>query len=52
MLFVRKRRLQPQAFAEESHHALLQMELKNLSRAAAAHLEAEWEDYDRLYPRE
>jgi len=41
--FVRKRTLQQQSFEEE---------LKQLSRAEVAHLEKEFEGYERLYPRE
>jgi len=50
--FVRKRTLQPQAFAEEVHQALLNAELRHLSRDEEAHLENEFKDYDRRYPRE
>jgi hypothetical protein len=41
--FVRKRTLQQQSFEEE---------LKQLSRAEVAHLEKEFEGYERFYPRE
>jgi len=50
--FVRKRTLQPHAFEEEIHQALLNAELRQLSRDEEAHVEAEFQDYDRLYPRE
>ena len=50
--FVRKRTLQPQAFAEKVYPALLDAELRQLSRAEEAHLEDEFKDYDRLYPHE
>jgi hypothetical protein len=50
--FVRKRTLQPHAFSEEIHQALLNAELRQLSRDEEAHLEDEFADYDRLYPRE
>jgi len=50
--FVRKRALQPQAFEEELHSALLRAELRQLRRDEEAHLEKEFEDYDKLYPRE
>jgi hypothetical protein len=50
--FVRKRVLQPQTFEEERQDALLRVELRQLSRNEEAHLEKEFEDYDKLYPRE
>jgi hypothetical protein len=50
--FVRKRVLQPQSFEEERRDALLRVELRQLSREEEAHLEKEFEDYDKLYPRE
>ena len=50
--FVRKRILQPHAFAEEVQQALLHAELQQLSQDEAAHLEDEFKDYDRRYPRE
>jgi hypothetical protein len=50
--FVRKRALQPEAFEEELQNALLNIELRQLSRDEEAHLEKEFEDYDARYPRE
>ena len=50
--FVRKRVLEPEAFQEELMSALLRVELQQLSRGEAAHLEKEFEDYDQRYPRE
>jgi hypothetical protein len=50
--FVRKRILEPQAFQEELRNAGLGVELRQLSRDEEKHLEKEFEDYDRLYPRE
>ena len=50
--FVRKRTLQPDAFAEEVHQGLLNAELRRLSRDEEAHLEDEFKDYERRYPRE
>jgi hypothetical protein len=50
--FVRKRTFQPQAFEEELYNALLNAELRQLSHNEEAHLEKEFEDYDRHYPRE
>ena len=50
--FIRKRAMQPQDFEEEMHNALLNIELKQLSRQEEEHLEKEFEDYEHLYPRE
>ncbi|MGH9428184.1 MAG: hypothetical protein ACRD2L_18015 [Terriglobia bacterium] len=50
--FLRKRALQPQAFAEEIQNALLGEELRQLSREEEVHLEKEFEGYDQLHPRE
>jgi len=50
--FVRKRALQPQAFEEELQTVLLNAELRQMSRDEEAHLEKEFEGYDRLYPRD
>jgi hypothetical protein len=50
--FVRKRALQPQDFEEELQSALLRVELKQLSRDEQAHVEKEFEGYDKLYPLE
>lgn len=44
--FVRKRVLQPDVFADEL------VALQRLSRAETAHLEAEFENYERRYPLE
>ncbi len=52
IFFLRKRMLQPQAFQEELQSALLGAELRQLSCNHEAHLEQEFEDYGRLYPRE
>jgi hypothetical protein len=50
--FVRKRTLYPRAFEDELRHSLLDIELRQLSRAEEAHLEQEFEDYDQRFPRE
>lgn len=50
--FVRKRTLQPDAFAEAVQQGLLNAELRHLSRNEEAHLEHEFKDYDRRYPHE
>jgi len=50
--FVRKRALQPQAFEDELQAALLKADARQLSRQEEAHLEKEFEDYERFYPRE
>jgi hypothetical protein len=52
VLFIRKRATRPEAFQEEMREVLLRAELKQLSRDEAAHLEKEFEDYDRRYPGE
>ncbi|MBI5788441.1 MAG: hypothetical protein HZA78_06275 [Candidatus Schekmanbacteria bacterium] len=49
--FLRKRTFQPQAFEEELRSIMLNTELKQLSSNEEAHLEKEFEDYDKLYPR-
>jgi hypothetical protein len=50
--FVRKRVLEPETFGEELRGILLRSELTKLSQGQAAHLEKEFEEYDRRYPRE
>ena len=50
--FVRQRTLQPQVFAEERQLALLGKDLKGLRHTEERHLEEEFADYDRRYPRE
>jgi len=50
--FVRKRALEPRAFEEELQTALLALDLQRMSRDEESHLEEEFQDYDRLYPRE
>jgi hypothetical protein len=50
--FVRQRALQPHTFNEELQNALGRVELKNLSHTEEAHLEEEFADYERRYPRE
>ena len=50
--FIRKRATQPQDFEEELHSALLNIELNQLSSQEEAHLEKEFEGYERLYPQE
>jgi len=52
IFFVRKRVIQPEAFEDELQNVLLRLELKQLSHEEEAHLEKEFEDYDRLYPIE
>lgn len=47
-----ERVLQPQVFEEELRNALLETELRHLSRREAHHLEQEFEGYDQRYPRE
>ena len=50
--FVRKRNLEPQAFAEDLRTTLLNKELRDLSRNEEQHMDKEFEDYDKLYPCE
>jgi hypothetical protein len=50
--FLRKRMLQPRAFEEELQSALLNTELHQLSHEEEAHLEKEFENYDKHYPRQ
>ena len=50
--FVRKRVREPQVYEEELQNALLGAELRQLSRDEEAHLEKEFEGYEKLYPRE
>jgi hypothetical protein len=50
--FVRKRALQPQAFAEELRNTLLLAELRQLSYTEELHLEQEFDNYDQRYPLE
>ena len=52
VFFVRKRTLQPEIFEEELQSALMNTELNQMSRDEEAHLEKEFENYDRLYPRQ
>ena len=50
--FVRKRVLEPQVYEEELQNILLGAELRQLSRDEEAHLEKEFEGYDKCYPQE
>ncbi|HXG64691.1 MAG TPA: hypothetical protein VNO70_06260 [Blastocatellia bacterium] len=50
--FVRKRATHPQAFAEEIRDVLLNAELRQVGRDEEAYLEEEFQDYERIYPRE
>jgi hypothetical protein len=50
--FIRKRTMHPEAFEEELQSILLKTELHQMSREEEAHLEKEFEDYDKLYPRQ
>jgi hypothetical protein len=52
VLLVRKRELQPRSLSEEIENELLRLELKKLSRQEEAHLEEEFDDYERRYPAE
>lgn len=52
IFFLRKRSLQPKEFEEELYTTLLFSDLKQLNRDEVEHLEKEFNDYDRFYPRE
>lgn len=52
VLFMRKKTFEPKVFEDELWGKKLEMELKQLGRDQEAHLEQEFADYDRLYPRE
>lgn len=52
VFFVRKRILQPNDFEADLQTALLNKELRDLSRGEEQHMDKEFEDYDKLYPRE
>ncbi len=48
--FVRKRVLQPEAYADELRELSLRAELKGLSREEEAHLEKEFAEYEQSFP--
>jgi len=50
--FLRKRNFYPKEFNEELECILLNDELSNLSKIEESHLEEEFRDYDKIYPRE
>ena len=50
--FLRKRVLQPQAFEEERQSILLNADLKQLWRSEMTHLEEEFDQYEKLYPKD
>ncbi len=52
VLFVRRRALQPEVVEAEFQSALLNLEVRQNSRAEVAHLEEEFADYERRFPRE
>jgi hypothetical protein len=52
VFFVRKRTLQPEIYEEELQSSLMNAELNQMSRDEEAHLEKEFENYDKLYPRQ
>jgi hypothetical protein len=51
IFFLRKRKFQPEAFEEEIKNASIEAELNQMSRDEEVHLEKEFENYDKLYPR-
>ena len=50
--FLRMRMLKPRAFEEDLQNALLNIELHRLNHEEEAHLEKEFENYDKLYPHQ
>ena len=49
---MRTKVLEPKAFENELQTKMIELELKQLSRDEEAHLEQEFAEYDRLFPRE
>ena len=52
VLFVRKKVRDPIAYRQEIDEILLRNELDEMSRHETDHLEEEFEEYERHYPRE
>jgi hypothetical protein len=52
IFFLRKRKLQPEIFEEEMRNTLINESLSQMSHEEDVHLEKEFENYDRLYPRQ
>lgn len=52
VFFKRRKAMQPDAFAEELYSTLLHTELKQFSQQEIEHLEQEFADYERRYPKE
>ena len=50
--FLRKRLFRPEEFDEDMRALALRGDLTALSEDEGSHLEEEFEDYDRLYPKE
>ena len=50
--FIRKRFTQPQNYEEELQSLLFSLEIKRLDYKEAIHLEKEFDNYDKLYPKE
>lgn len=50
--FVRKRALAPLKFHDDIRAALLQTELRQLGNNEQAHLEREFQSYDRRFPKQ
>ena len=49
--FVRRRVVDPKGFEDEQFRALIGEDLSNLSETELEHLEAEFADYESVYPR-
>ena len=52
VLFLRKRTLDPQAFQDDLEAICLEAELGRMARAEGKHLEEEFADYERKFPRQ
>lgn len=52
VLLIRRKHLNPEAYQEELRQALLQHNLSVLDRNEAAHLEEEFDAYDKRHPVE
>ncbi|MCY7348333.1 MAG: hypothetical protein LH614_19230 [Pyrinomonadaceae bacterium] len=49
--FVRRRAVDPKSFEDEQFRALVTEDLSNLNETESEHLEAEFADYESVYPR-
>lgn len=51
-LFVRRKTLQPDLFQQDLASELLQEELSEVDRTETDHLEGEFADYQRIFPKQ